>query len=228
MSRGTGIAVVIVALALVSSLVTWTLVANTNSGNSNAATTAASVVPVGGPQPKVLVLHMPQYVESLVNESLILPNATILGPSYRIVGVSLDLLNLTATNGYRWGVAIYVWNGTFVNCTTTDADIQQGKGVIIAEGGFPSTKQLTQETLPEPPVSCVSFVKNRSSTCSTQTNTGGDYLVTQNGETILVNPQVHVLFLTYPAKHTVVTIFGGSHSVTESLHLSNSMTKPAG
>ena len=221
MSRGS-ISVAIVALALAASLTIWALAVNADNGNSSVLSSGNPGAP-NGAQERVLSLHSPQYVESAINHTLILPSLATLGASFRITGVSLDLLNLTATNGYQWGVTIYIWNGAFVNGTTTDRAIQQANGVIISEVGFPPSKQLTQETLPEPPVSCVSPV-NGNPTCTTQTNTGRNYLVTQNGETILVNPDAHVLWLTFPATHTVVTIFGGSHSVAQMLELANTIS----
>jgi hypothetical protein len=226
MNREGRIAAVIVALALISSLAAWTVASNMNHVNSD-VNTGTIGIPNGSSPPTRLTLHSPQDIQTVTGHVLILPNTTTLGPSYRVIGVSLDFLDLTATKGYQWSAMIYVWNGTFVNGTTTDSDIQSSRGVVIQEARVPSTVQLSQEALPQPPVHCVSFVKNGSSSCTTQTNTVSNHIVNQTGEIVLVNPQFHNLFLTYPAKQMVVTIYGGSHSVDEGLELAKSITTAA-
>ncbi len=214
------ILVVVIGASLIGSLYL-----RTNSAAVSTSTNTTPPASAGGASPTVLVLHSPAAVESATNRPLILPNVTSLGPSYKIVGASVGLVDPTANDSSQSVASIYIWNGTFVNGTTTDSDILQAGGVMIVEGFLPSSFQMAQEVLPAPSTACVSSVKDGSSSCTTITNTLGEYLVGQGGETILVNPDYHVLFLVYPNEHMAVTIYAGSRSVGDGLELASSLTQ---
>lgn len=84
---------------------------------------------------------------------------------------------------------IYVWNGTFVNGSTTAQDVLNGKGIAIVESpvaaGGPDSAAAAQ-TMIAPPESCVE--QAGVSSCTTDSTTTSDYIVTQNGLSIVVNP----------------------------------------
>jgi len=235
MKAGIVIAIEITALALVSSLVVSTLSAN-NIGSQNAIS-SNNPATVGGAMPVELVLHTPQYVEGIIHQSLILPNATVLGPSYRILGAMVrGPVNLTATNESPWEVLVYLSNqsaSSFVNGTTTNLDVLKDGGVEIVEDGAPLGMPLNSTAAAQaglaPPVICVGKGMNPTpadSSCTTQSHTGGNYIVTQNGLSLVVNPEWPALTWTDDRNRMGVSIVGGTQSVQQLLDLANTMTGP--
>jgi hypothetical protein len=237
MNRIIPIAVVIIGLALVSSLVVWTLSTNTNTPTTNtqsptaAATLGIAILYV----PTPLTSHSIQYVESVINHTLILPNTTILGPSYRTVGAFFESpVNLTATNGQTWNVMLIISSGSspFVNGTTTDTDILNSGGIEIDEVGIPFGEALNSaaeaQSVLGPTTACVSpsLIPGSNSSCTTQSYTGRSYIVMQNGLAIIVNPEEPALTWTDDRNHMGIEIFGQTQTVQQLLNLTNSMTQP--
>jgi hypothetical protein len=232
MNRGIGIAAAIIGLALISSLVVATQSANMTRGNLNS--TAGNNQAFNGPgggvpvsAPLVLVLHAPQYVEHAINHSLILPDYSLLGSSYRILGVRIDgVPNLNGTPGQvPWAVTLYLWNGTFVNGTTTSDEVLHAKGIMVLETGLPGPANSTafaQAALAQQPV-CVTKAGN--TTCQTESNTGSSYVLNQNGLSIVVNPHGSQLTWVDDRRDIGVAIIGGSHSVQEVLNMANTLTR---
>ena len=244
------IAVAIVATALASGIAVWSLSSNSSSpqtissltANSNSTQTSSRVYTNGNSTqsatsnlipwqppptpPIVLVLHTPQYVEHTLNRTLVLPEPTLLGPSFRIIGVRIDgTPNIGASNRSQVAVTVYVWNGVFVNGSTTAEDVLNGKGVaivesIIAPGGPDSA--ATAQSMIAPQQSCV--VRNGVTSCTTDSTTNSDYIVTQNGMSIVVNPSGSQLTWIDPNRLVYVNIVGGSNSIQNVLILASSMT----
>jgi hypothetical protein len=96
---------------------------------SKSSTVSKDPIPWQPPTPPlILVLHTPEYVDHALNRTIVLPNATILGPSFRIIGVRIDGdPNFVASHLSEVAVTIYVWNGTFTNGSTTVQDELNGR-----------------------------------------------------------------------------------------------------
>jgi hypothetical protein len=236
MDRRIAIAGVIIALALGLSIVTWTLSPNLNTPAKN-ATGPSSAAPPGGVilyVPTQLTLHSPQYVESLINHTLILPDAKILGPSYTIVGAYIDgPVNLTAASGQQWNVMLFISSGAspFVNGTTTDTEILKSKGIQIDEVGLPTGGPLNSAAVAQsilgPTTVCVSpsLIPGPASSCTTQSYAGHSYIATQNGLSIIVNPEGPVLSWTDDRNYMGLEITAQNQTVQQLLDLASSMTQ---
>jgi hypothetical protein len=210
------------------------------STSTNMATSSAITIqppaPAGGAMAMKLVLHTPQYVEGIIHQSLILPNATALGPSYGILGVMVEgPVNLTATNESPWNVLIYLSNqsaSSFVNGTTTDLDVLKNGGVVVGEDGVPPGMPLNSTAAAEadlaPQVICVGKGMNPTpadSSCTTQSYTGQSYIVTQNGLSIVVNPEGPALTWVDDRNRMGMSIDGETQSIQQLLDLANTMTE---
>jgi hypothetical protein len=197
---------VVIALALVASLAT----SNYNSGVQNnrvqslsfdnsAVNNTMNDGIVQGPAPDFppLTLHSVAGVEKALNMTLILPSsATVssISPSLKLLGVVFD----GSQSPRQWEVTIlYSGNQTFVNGTSTIKDLG-ANGISINEVPMPlgvNSSQVVHDMLTPGVIKvCTTISKSSSnSTVQCQTSTGasgfaGDYVVTQNGLSILVNP----------------------------------------
>ena len=176
--------------------------------------------------PLILVLHTPEYVDHALNRTLVLPNATILGPSFRIIGVRIDGgPNFVANHTNEVAATIYVWNGTFTNGSTTVQGVLNGKGIAIVESpiapGGPDSAAAAQAMI-APQESCVS--KDGVASCTTDSTTNSDYIVTQNGLSIVVNPSGSQLTWVDDKRLVYVNIVGGLRTIQDVLLVAGSMT----
>ncbi len=197
--------IVVVAFALVASVV----VSNYNTGvqRSNAVLPSENPIAnstmndqvvqgavVGFPS---LTLHSVASVEKELNITLVLPSSAAVGsidPSLKLLGVAYD----GSQSPQQWEVTIvYSTNQTFVNGTSTIEDLGTN-GISITEVPMPlgvNSSQVVQDIL-SPGVSKVCTISKTSPNlpiqCQTSTVTkngyADDYVVTQNGLSILVNP----------------------------------------
>jgi hypothetical protein len=182
-----------------------------------------------------LVLHSPQYLERIVHRSLALPNTATLGPSYRVLGGYVyGAVDLTATNSNQWEVLYYISNATsawFVNGTTTNEDVLKSGGIEIMETGIPPAMPLNSsasaQSMLGPAISCVTqnSAAGQSSTCTTLSYTGRSYIVTQNGLSIVVNPQAPALTWIDERNHVGIVISGQTQSVQQLLAFADSLTR---
>ena len=148
--------------------------------------------------PTPLFLHSIQFVESVVNAKLILPDSTIVGPSFTIVGAEVTemptIVNQTETNGTtvkltNWMVTIFVWDQKFVNGTTMD--IFDSGAIAIVEGpavpGVNSSAWAREITTP----GTLCAVNNRTlpatTHCTTVLPTYPPYITIENGLSVAVS-----------------------------------------
>jgi hypothetical protein len=188
--------------------------------------------------PMKLTLHTTQYIESIIHHSLILPNATALGPSYRVLGAFVyGPVNLTSTNNNQWTVLIYLANqslsASFVNGTTTNADVVNGGGVEITEAGPPPGVPLNSTAYAEanlaPTVLCAGKGMNPTpadSSCTTYSYTGQGHIVTQNGLSIFANPEPPRLSWMDDRNRIAVNLTGETQTVQQPLGVADTMTEP--
>jgi hypothetical protein len=178
----------------------------------------------------------------VIHENLVLPNVTALntalGPSYIILGAYIHgPVNLTATTVNPWEVWVFVSNGSssaFVNGTTTDLSILRGGGLEIVEdgarAGIPLNSSSAAQGAVGPRVSCVGPGVNpgpANSSCTTQAYSGSNYIVKQNGLSIVVNPQDHALVWTDDRNRLGIEMFGGDQSsIAQMLSLAGFLTLP--
>ncbi len=233
------IALIITALALGSGVLvsTFSVDSAISQNGIPSATSNVNPTPSSGAMPMKLVLHTPQYVEGIIHQSLILPDVTVLGPSYRILGAMVEgPVNLTATNQSPWEVLIYLSNqptSSFVNGTTTDLDVLKSGGVVIAEDGVPTGMALNSTAAAQadlaPQVLCTGKGMNPTpadSSCTTQSYTGNGYIVTQNGLAIVVNPGGPGLVWVDNRNRMGVSIDGDTQTVQQLLDLASTLTEP--
>lgn len=228
-------------LALGFSVVVPTLFVNSTERSQNAISSAISTTnpaPFSGAMPMTLTLHTPHYVEGIIHQSLILPNMSVLSSSYKILGVVIEgPVNLTATNQAPWNVRIFLWSqptSSFVNGTTTDAEVLGTGGVEIAEDGVPAGMPLNSTAAAQadlaPQVFCTGKGMHPTpadSSCTTQSYTGQNYIISQNGLSLVVNPERPALTWIDDRNRMGVTLFGETQSVQQLLDLANTMTGPS-
>ena len=203
-----GIAIVaVIALALVASLVAWNYTAGVQDNRVQSITTsdtsALNNAPnsgiVQGPPPdyQPLTVHSVVSVEKTLNITLILPSSAAvssISPSLKLLGVVFD----GSQSPQQWQVTIfYLGNQTFVNGTSTIEDLG-ANGISINEVPMPlgvNSSQVVHDMLTPGVIKVCTTISKSSpnSTVQCQTSTGasgfaGDYVVTQNGLSILVNP----------------------------------------
>jgi hypothetical protein len=212
----------------VIALISLPLQFSNNTQVSTSSTVSEGPIPWQQPpmSPLILVLHTPEYVEHALNRTIVLPNATILGPSYRIIGVRIDGdPNFVANHTSEVAATIYVWNGTFTNGSTTVQDVLDGKGIAIVESpiapGGPDSAAAAQAMI-APQETCV--VKDGVSSCTTDSTTTSDSIVTQNGLSIVVNPSGSQLTWVDDKRLVIVNIVGGSRTIQDVLLVAGSMT----
>jgi hypothetical protein len=194
---------------------------------SKSSTVSKDPIPWQPPTPPlILVLHAPEYVDRALNRTLVLPNATILGPSFRIIGVRIDGgPNFVANHTSEVAATIYVWNGTFTNGSTTVQGVLNGKGIAIVESpiapGGPDSAAAAQAMIALQE-SCVS--KDGVASCTTDSTTNSDYIVTQNGLSIVVNPSGSQLTWVDDKRLVYVNIVGALRTIQDVLLVAGSMT----
>jgi hypothetical protein len=212
------VVVAVIAFALVASLVVsnYNIGVQDNRGQSLSSDTSAlnnAVLPSDNPlvnntvndgivQGAItgfpsLALHSVASVEKELNITLVLPSSAAVSsidPSLKLLGVAFD----GSQSPQQWEVTIvYSGNQTFVNGTSTIEDLG-ANGIAINEVPMPlgvNSSQVVQDIL-SPGVSKVCTISKSSpnSTVQCQTSTAtkngyaDDYIVTQNGLSILVNP----------------------------------------
>src|SRR5208283_50463 len=98
------------------------------ASNGNTSSTTLYIGGTGQPYATIpLTLHSVQYAENVVGARLVLPDPTLVGSSFNIVGVRINDLpssvNSTASNGFsvewiQWSITVFVWDKTFTNGTS--------------------------------------------------------------------------------------------------------------
>lgn len=193
--------VALIAFALVVSVAAWSLTASVQQRSSS-----GSLATVNDNQSRAneqlgglgfssgaAVLHSVASIENRFNTTLILPSAaavTALNPSLRLVGVGIDFS--TANN---WEVTIYYSNQTFVNGTTSINALVANSGLEIAENpaqpGVNSSAIAHRELMPPTETQCQQVNGSLQCTTITQSANANQYITTQNGLSLLVNPLGH-------------------------------------
>jgi len=240
--------VAVIACALVVGLAAWTFSAGVrtmppsstslvNRPNDNPSLPAVGGVQQSGglgDSPPAL-LHSVASVEKMFNRTLILPSATVvtkINSSLRLVGVRID--NPMPQN---WEITIYYsTTQTFINGTTTIDDLVGKSGIFILETPVTlgaNSSQVAHDELNQPsPTICHttsgSSLSNSSSTVQCQTLSGsaniGDYIVTQNGLSLVVNPSGNIISWT-DGRHGIAEAIGSRNlSIAQLLNLASTMT----
>jgi len=182
-----------------------------------------------------VTLNTVAYASQVVGQKLLLPNPTVLGSDFKVIGVQIikPPSNDTVPTGvpaadqvtYKsWGVAIYISDGAFVNGSTTSSELDS-RSVIVLEGSVPSTANsyTTAEELIAPAPLCVERVSSTissgsntsvtstytSSSCSTGTGTV-DQLVQVGNTYLAVNPDEPSAIFTVTSTDLNFEIYPGS------------------
>jgi len=158
--------------------------------------------------PTPLTLNTIAYADSVIHSSLIVPQySAYLGDSYTIIGVLLgrgpngttQTVQVTGDNGIvytyqRWQAEIFVWNGQFLNGTTTAGQVLASGGVIVRETPSPPGVNSTKSALEILAPNTVCATRTMSggttqTTCQTFSQTGGAYVKKIGGLAVVVSPQ---------------------------------------
>lgn len=183
-----------------SALNNTTLPSGNSTVSANSASSSQWVICQGCgvfPNPPI-TLHSVASVEKELNITLVLPSSAAvssISPSLKLLGVAF----YGSPSQQQWQVGIfYSGNQSFVNGTSTIADLGSN-GIAIDEVPAPlgvNSSEVAHDIL-TPGISTVCTTSkagsNSSSTVQCQTSTDqnnypNDYIVTQNGLSILVNP----------------------------------------
>lgn len=209
MKRGAVAATALIIFSLVIGLMAWGYSASykgTPIPTGSASITAngnfsTGAIQLGGAGvgPGVAILHSVASIDKMFNTTLILPNPSsvaALNPSLKLAGVRID-----SASANNWEVTIYYSNQTFVNGSTNIDALVGNSGLEIAEN--PAQPGVNTSAIAEreltPPTQTVCQSADGSLHCTTQTQSAanlGEYLVTENGLPVLVNPAGHDLLWT--------------------------------
>ncbi len=183
-----------------SALNNATLPSSNSTVSANSTSSSLYVICQGCgafPNPPI-TLHSVASVEKELNITLVLPSSAAvssISPSLKLLGVAFD----GGQSHQQWQVGIfYSGNQSFVNGTSTIADLGSN-GISIDEVpmllGVNSSEVVHDILTPGISTVCTTSKagSNSSSTVQCQTSTDqsnypDDYIVTQNGLSILVNP----------------------------------------
>jgi hypothetical protein len=221
------------ALATTLTLGGLLVVTTTFGVSSNSSVTNAGQPPPQATYP--VTLNTAAYVDHVVGQDLLLPNASVLGSGFKVVGVQIikPPSNDTVPSGVpvadqityqAWGVEIYISDAAFVNGSTTSSELDS-QSVIVLEGSVPSTANsyTTAEDLIAPSPLCVERVSSTissgtntnvtltstSSSCSTGTDTV-DKLVQMGNTYLAVNPDEPSAIFTVTSTDLNFEIYPGS------------------
>jgi hypothetical protein len=113
-----------------------------------------------------------------------------------------------------------------VNGTTTNIEILNSGGVAVVETEAPgeTNSSAAAQGWLAPPQSCITHDGN--TTCQTESSSGSDYVVIQNGLSIVVNPNGNELTWLDGRNQMWVDVVGGTQSIPEILALANTLTQP--
>ena len=187
----------------------------------------------GGDSPFNMTLNTIPLTSTLEGSRLILPNTTILGSNFNVIGAIIlqtpQTQNFTETNGsmttyVQWGSTIYVWNQTFVNGSTTNLDVFDSGGIAIIESGSASglsSLSVAEQDLGTPPI-C--NVQTTPTTCHTTTYSGPDYITTVNGQSVVVSPEDGELYWYDSNRAMTVNIVAPDVPMSTLLQIAGNMT----
>jgi hypothetical protein len=94
----------------------------------------------------------------------------------------------------RWQAEIFIWNGRFLNGTTTAEQMLQTGGVIVRETPSPPGVNSTKSALEilAPTTVCGTRIVSggtTQTTCQTISQSGGAYITKMGGLAVVVSPQ---------------------------------------
>jgi len=169
-----------------------------------------------------MTLNSIAYAERAVQANLTLPNATILGPGFKIIGVQIQErpTNDTLSNGvtYKyWSVNLYISSKAFVNGSTLNTDVIPNAVLVTETPAAPGTNSYdTAQSFLQPGQACVVSNYNTtaaSSTCSDME--GPSRQSVQIGDTYLVvTPSVPNAYFMINQSGPVVAIYPAAPAVT--------------
>jgi len=140
----------------------------------------------------------------VIKSSLAIPRySASLGASYNIIGVLIDTRphteQITGYNGTtyyytKWATELIIWNGKFVNGTTTNQQVLNNGGVTIMESSAPPGVNSTRSALSllAPSVVCTTHTAPggaTETTCQTLNQSNGAYIKKIRGLAVIVSPQ---------------------------------------
>ncbi len=240
--------VIAVALAFVVSLAVWNFSASAqNQGNqgiypssspSSPGGNGLSQFPAGIQQngaeaSNAITVHSVASVQKTINRTLLLPSAasiSAINSSMKLVGVKYD----GPPSSVHWMVSIIYSSQPFHNGTTTLGDLLAGGAVYVTESAAPlgvNSSEVAHEQMAQPGAVTICQTTsgaNSSSTVLSHTASAtggpaGDYIVMQDGLSILVNPTGTVLWS--DGRNGVAVMIGGDNlSSSQLLSISATMT----
>jgi Pentapeptide repeats (8 copies) len=129
--------------------------------------------------PRPLTLNTVAYAERVVGANLSLPNATVLGTGFRVIGVELDRtpMNQSIGNGDTftfWSVNLYITNQPFVNGSTLNTDLYPQAIIVNETPAGPNSSSYKQaQNFATPGQACVVSHYNTSSASTSCTQGQG-------------------------------------------------------
>jgi hypothetical protein len=164
---------------------------------ANSAGQAASSDIDAPPSPSVpLMLNTIAYAEQIVNSTISVPNVSVLGSGFRVIGVQIQQRPTTTTqsNGpsyINWSVVLYITNQTFVNGSTPSTDAISSGIFVVETPQVPGTNSYdTAEADIQPGQACVVANYNTSSASSSCSQMQGPTKeIIQVGDTYVVVTQ---------------------------------------
>jgi hypothetical protein len=179
-----------------------------------------------------VVLNTVAYAEKVVGAEVILPDASILGSDYKIVGVQIITApqNDTTSNGitYRnWVLQFVISNAAssaFVNGTTQNTKLY-ANAITVTEGpstGYYDSYEAAVSFMSPSPV-CATSSTNGSQTCTTPSQSTPYSLVEIRNTYLVVDASVPNAYFSLDGSDRIVQIYAGGLSYQSMLDLAGTM-----
>jgi hypothetical protein len=190
---------------------------NFNNSSPSAANHNLAEAPVPS---KPMTLNTVAYAERVVQANVSLPDAAVLGPGFRIVGVEIDRrpMNQSTGNGvmYRfWSLNLYLTNQPFFNGSTLSTDLFP-QAVIVKEtpAGPNSSSYEEAKSFTDPGQACVVSTGARATTSCTQIQGPATHLIQIRNTFLAITPSVPNAFFMVSGAGPVVAIYPGAPNGT--------------
>jgi hypothetical protein len=228
-----GIAAALLIIGVTGSLVLTQSRVDTalQTGNTTGSPVAQAGGELRGPSelPHSGTLNTVDYALSVVKDKVVVPNASRIGPNYKIIGVEIRQTpqNDTTSNGItfrNWILLFVISDKPFINGTTLNTELA---GHIVTVGEAVSTGYYNSHdaavTLMEPYPVCITDLKTGNQTCSAPSNPNSGELVQIRDTYLVVHPEVPNAYFSIDGVNRQIDIWGDSINYQQLLSLADSM-----
>jgi len=188
-----------------------------NASSDTAANHRVAEVPMPS---KPLTLNTVAYAERVVQANVSLPDAAVLGPGFRIVGVEIDRrpMNQSIGNGatFRfWSLNLYITNQPFVNGSTLNTDLITQAVIVNETPAGPNSSSYEQaKSFADPGQACVVSLGAHTTSSCTEGRGPASHVIQIRNTYVAVTPSVPNAYFMINGAGPVIAIYPAVPSTT--------------